>query len=122
MGPLVAQEPTINVSGTVIDAESGETLIGATIYSAASASGTSTNEYGFYSLTAPEGKYTLSISYIGYAPIEKEIQLKTLGTIKIENIKINRKLFIISNSKCYKSKAFEFFYSELNCLKSKIHS
>ena len=64
----------------------------------------------------------LGAAFVSSSAIEKEIQLKTLGTIKIENIKINRKLFIISNSKCYKSKAFEFFYSELNCLKSKIHS
>ena len=63
----------------------------------------------------------LGAAFVSSSAIEKEIQLKTIGTIKIENLKINRKLFIISNSKCYKSKAFEFFHSELNYLKDKIH-
>ena len=40
----------------------------------------------------------------------------------VENIKINRKLSIISNPECYKSKAFEFFYNELDRLKNKIEN
>ena len=40
--------------------------------------------------------------------------------IKIENIEIKRKLSIISNPECYKSKAFEFFYQELYRLKTRI--
>ena len=46
-------------------------------------------------------------------PLKKEIQLQTIEIIKIDNITINRKLSIISNPECYKSKAFEFFYLEL---------
>lgn len=73
------------ISGTLKDNANGETLFGATVFLKGTSIGTMTNEYGFYSLTAPEGKYTLSISYIGYAPIEKEIQLT-------ENIKFNASL------------------------------
>jgi hypothetical protein len=39
----------------------------------------------------------------------KEIKLQTISIINIENIKITRKLSIISNPACYKSKAFYFF-------------
>ena len=70
--PLTAwpQEPLINVSGTVSDAGSGETLIGATVYAEATANGTSTNEYGFYSLTLPQTNDSVAIeySYVGFQP------------------------------------------------------
>jgi len=64
----------------------------------------------------------LGAAFVSSSAIEKEIKLKTLGIIKIENIKINRKLSIISNPECYKSKAFEFFYNELTRLKNKIEN
>jgi len=47
----------------------------------------------------------------------EEIKLETIDIIKIENIKITRTLSILSNSECYKSKAFDFFYHELGRLK-----
>ena len=64
----------------------------------------------------------LGAAFVSSSAIEKEIQLKTIEIITIENIKINRKLSIISNPECYKSKAFEFFYNELNRLKTKMET
>ena len=64
----------------------------------------------------------LGVAFVSSSAIEKEIKLKTLGIIKIENITINRKLSIISNPECYKSKAFEFFSDELTRLKNKIEN
>ena len=61
--------PEISISGTVMAAESGETLIGATILVVENPSlGTSTNEYGFYALQMPPGQdsLTLEFSYVGY--------------------------------------------------------
>ena len=60
----------------------------------------------------------LGAAFVSSSAIEKEIKLKTIGTIRIENIQIKRKLSIISNPECYKSKAFEFFYTELRRLKT----
>jgi len=40
--------------------------------------------------------------------------------LKIENIRITRMLSIITNPECYKTKAFEFFYSELSTLKENV--
>jgi hypothetical protein len=55
------------VSGTIIDKASGEVLIGATIFLLERpGSGAISNSYGFYSLTAPQGNYTLVISFAGY--------------------------------------------------------
>ncbi|NEP03371.1 MAG: LysR family transcriptional regulator [Okeania sp. SIO4D6] len=62
----------------------------------------------------------LGAAFVSSSAIEKEITLKTIGIIKIENIQIKRKLSIISNPDCYKSKAFEFFYHELVRLKMRI--
>ena len=61
-------------------------------------------------------------AFVSSSAIEKEIKLQTIAIIKIDNIRINRKLSIISNPESYKSKAFEFFYTELNRLKNKIEN
>jgi DNA-binding transcriptional LysR family regulator len=59
----------------------------------------------------------LGAAFVSSSAIEKEIELKTIEILKIENIKITRTLSIISNPECYKSKAFDFFYNELAKLK-----
>ena len=64
----------------------------------------------------------LGAAFVSSSAIEKEIKLKTIAIIKLENIRITRKLYIISNPECYKSKAFEFFSTELIRLKNKIET
>jgi DNA-binding transcriptional LysR family regulator len=59
----------------------------------------------------------LGVSFVSSSAIEKEIKLKTIKILKIENITIARTLSIISNSDYYKSKAFDLFYNELVLLK-----
>ena len=60
----------------------------------------------------------LGAAFVSSSAIEKEIELQRIEILQIENIRITRKLTIISNPECYKSKAFEFFYSELLRLKN----
>ena len=62
----------------------------------------------------------LGAAFVSSSAIEKEIELKTIEIISIENIKITRTLSIITNPECYRSKAFEFFYNELWGLKTNI--
>jgi len=57
---------TFTLSGYVTDAASGETLIGAHIVERQGRTGTVTNEYGFFSLSLPEGVYEISVTYVGY--------------------------------------------------------
>ncbi|WP_298900563.1 TonB-dependent receptor [uncultured Psychroserpens sp.] len=78
-----AQE-TFTVSGTLKDQANGETLLGATILLKNTSIGATTNEYGFYSLTAPKGNYTLVISYLGYKTIERPIVLDQSTKFNIE--------------------------------------
>ena len=63
------------ISGTITDKSNGETLFGASVFLSGTTIGGVTNEYGFYSVTAPEGKYVLSISYMGYNEVNIEIDL-----------------------------------------------
>ena len=65
------------LSGSISDASNGEKLLGVNFVIKELHTGTSTNEYGFYSITLPEGKYTLSIEYIGYGTREETIQTNT---------------------------------------------
>ncbi|MDA3930260.1 MAG: TonB-dependent receptor [Prolixibacteraceae bacterium] len=56
---------TINLSGYIEDAKSGERLIGASIYNLNTNRGTVTNDYGFFSLSVKQSDSLLT-SFIGY--------------------------------------------------------
>jgi len=68
------------ISGTVYDESNNETLIGVSIYFPELNSGITTNEYGFYSITLPEGTYQIQVNYLGYSPIIESIDLKEKRT------------------------------------------
>ena len=63
------------ISGEVRDSTSGETIVGAVIQIAELKKGITTNAFGFYSLTAPKGTYTIKISFIGYREFSSTINL-----------------------------------------------
>ncbi|MFB3388782.1 carboxypeptidase-like regulatory domain-containing protein [Flavobacterium sp. LAR06] len=63
------------LSGTITDFKNNETLIGVNIYIPSLKIGTTTNEYGFYSLTAPAGEHQIEITYIGFQTVEKTVNL-----------------------------------------------
>lgn len=77
-----AQNHTI--SGYIKDKESGESLIGANVFNKQDLTGTTTNTYGFYSLTLPQDSVTLVVSYVGYSPIETRIYLDKDITLNLE--------------------------------------
>lgn len=79
--PTVAQQ-TAKIKGKVLDARTGEPVIGANVVVKGTTNGSITNFDGEYELTAPIGS-TLSISFIGY----KSIEVKATGglqTIKLD--------------------------------------
>ena len=73
-GSAYGQEAS--VSGYVRDASSGEPLLGANVVVVGTSRGTATNQSGYYTLTglAP-GEYTLQASYLGYAPVRRQVTL-----------------------------------------------
>lgn len=72
------------VSGYAKDAKNGEALIGVTVYKKNSQIGTSTNEYGFYSLTLPKGQDTIVFSFVGYKTVIKPVNLTSNLTVSTE--------------------------------------
>ncbi|UTW61658.1 TonB-dependent receptor [bacterium SCSIO 12741] len=75
-GPLLQAQTKYTVSGQLKDASNGEDVPFATIQVKEQPGvGTTSNVYGFYSLTLPAGNYTLVFSFIGYASVEKPIKL-----------------------------------------------
>ncbi len=74
----------LTVSGYVVDSESGETLVGANVYDVNNLqNGTTSNSYGFYSLSLPEGNYNIRCSYLGFQNQDLEVNLKSDTTINI---------------------------------------
>ncbi len=63
------------LSGTITEENSNETLIGVTIAFPELRTGVTTNEYGFYSITLPEGEYQVLVSYLGFKEIVQNISL-----------------------------------------------
>jgi len=55
------------LSGYVKDTANAESLLSSAVYIVELGKGANTNEFGFYSLTMPPGKYTIKVSYVGYA-------------------------------------------------------
>jgi hypothetical protein len=78
----IAQKSTI--SGHVKDASSGEELMFATIYIDEVAKGVTTNTYGFYSITLPNGAYTVKYSFVGLTTVVKKINLTKDISLDIE--------------------------------------
>ncbi|HEX7414129.1 MAG TPA: TonB-dependent receptor, partial [Bacteroidia bacterium] len=71
-----AQNVKYTISGYVKDIKTGEQLIGATlVIKELPATGANTNAYGFYSITIPEGKYTLTAQFTGYQAKAEVIDL-----------------------------------------------
>lgn len=71
------------ISGTVIDAQSKETLINATLYDPLQQIGTVTNTHGGYSLSFPDTKVNLVASYVGYKSWTGSFQLTGDTTLYI---------------------------------------
>lgn len=72
------------LAGTVRDGSSGETMIGASVVLLERPSvGTVTNAYGFYSITAPAGRYHILISFSGYAPDTVAVNLTRDTTVSV---------------------------------------
>lgn len=64
------------ISGTVRDGKNGELVIGATIKVEEDPTiNITANEYGFYSLSLPQGNYTIAVAYGGYENYRQTVQL-----------------------------------------------
>ncbi|MDD3568416.1 MAG: TonB-dependent receptor, partial [Bacteroidales bacterium] len=73
-----------SISGYVRDAATGEELIGATILIKELTQGSTTNSYGFYSISLAPGSYTFVFSYLGYTKQEHIVNLNRNVSLTVE--------------------------------------
>lgn len=64
------------VSGYITDSQTGERLFAASVYSETSQTGATSNRFGFFSLSLPDGQVKLKISFVGYLPLSLSFNLE----------------------------------------------
>lgn len=74
------------ISGFVNDNENGESLIGVNVIVQEKLVGTTSNTYGFYSLTLPEGSYEISFTYIGFETLKQSVNLNKNISLNVDLI------------------------------------
>ncbi len=114
--PFVLSAQSETLSGYLKDAKNGETLIGATVYIKEKSIGVTTNSYGFYSLTAPRGKYEISFSYIGYQTKSFKVNLnedKTLNVKLEENSELINEVVVTGEAADANVQSIEMSVSKL---------
>lgn len=73
--PKEKKKNRYSISGFIEDRESGERLIGATVWDLLTGKGTTSNAYGFFSLTLEEGEADISFSFVGYENLQTKFNL-----------------------------------------------
>ena len=95
------------ISGYITDLRNGESIVGVNVYCKDLNIGVSSNSYGFYSLTLPEGIYDISYSFIGYRTETKNFQLNNslkhnvefqLSTINIQEVTVTGERSIVEKT------------------------
>ena len=80
---LQAQD-TYNLKGVIKDSANNENLTGVNILFPDLGTGTTSNEYGFYSIKIPEGTHTITVTYLGYTTVSREISISENTTLNFE--------------------------------------
>ncbi|MBK9357356.1 MAG: TonB-dependent receptor [Bacteroidales bacterium] len=75
--------PKFTISGFIRDITTGEVLIGVNVYDKTSYKGTTSNAYGFYSLTLQSDNYQLAFSLVGYSQLLQQVSLDKDRTMNI---------------------------------------
>ncbi len=81
---LAFGQEKFTVNGYLRDGSNGETLIGANVFIKELSTGANSNEYGFYSISLPQGKYTIEYSYLGFETVTQVVELDQDRKIDME--------------------------------------
>lgn len=74
----------INVAGYIRDAKTGEPVAGASVFIDKPRIGTSTDQYGYYSIVLPRGRHVLNIQSIGMRDSRRQIMVYSDGKMNID--------------------------------------
>ncbi|KIO75859.1 hypothetical protein TH53_18405 [Pedobacter lusitanus] len=72
---LISNPGMVTISGILKERGSDEIIIGANITETGSRNSTTTNGFGFYSMTLERGSYELNITHTGYDPVLLKVDL-----------------------------------------------
>ncbi|MEO8472944.1 MAG: carboxypeptidase-like regulatory domain-containing protein, partial [Chryseolinea sp.] len=72
------------LAGSVRDASSGEPVIGASVYVENPLIGASTDQFGYYSITLPKGRYEMKIKSVGMKATVRQLMVYADGKLEIE--------------------------------------
>ena len=97
----VNAQKNLTISGYVKDTANAESLLSASVYIVELGKGINTNEFGFYSLTVPPGKYTLKISYVGYSTRVEVVDLTkdTRLNVDLKSATVEKEEVVITGEK-----------------------
>jgi hypothetical protein len=79
--PVIGQKVTI--SGYISDTQSGERLVGATVFHPASGTGAISNQYGFFSISVPVPVRSLEFGFVGYGRTALELASQSDTVVNI---------------------------------------
>jgi hypothetical protein len=92
----------VTLSGYLKDKANGEALIGASVYIPDLKTGVSTNPYGFFSVSVPQGSYSIKFTYVGYqtqSPVINLNENKQINVLLEEETKQIEEVVISSERK-----------------------
>ena len=106
----------VTVAGYIRDSKTGEPLIGASITVEQTKTGTSTDQYGYYSISLPRGRYLLRIENIGMRDTRRQIVLYGDGKLNIdmESTVITLRKVVISAQKLSNVKGTQMGFQKLD--------
>jgi len=100
-----AQQKELKFSGIIKSAESGEGLLGATVYVKELKRGVSADGGGVFIMHLPKGKYTVTVMYLGFMTQEIQLDLQTDKKldIKMQPVSIEKKEVLITGTRTDKN-------------------
>jgi hypothetical protein len=104
------------VSGKITDNETGEDLLGASVSVNSGQTGTSTNEYGFFTITLPAGKITIDFSYIGLTTkrCQFDLQADSVLNISLSSDAMTEEVIVVAGSNAEKVNSTQMGVEELS--------
>lgn len=84
----------VTISGTVVDAENDEPLIGASVQPVGSSTGVATDIDGNFTLSIPASVKEISVSYVGYTTVKLPVQ--PVMTVKMQTSNQNLDVLVVT--------------------------
>ncbi len=79
-----AMHATVTLTGSVADESTGEPIAFASVVLSPGGHGTTTDAAGRFALSAPEGNYTVTVSFVGYHSVKRKLSLTTSQSLHLK--------------------------------------